>query len=164
MLKTASPKFPGSFGKYVCEHDTILATHNGITYSATILRDDDNTPPDLRQDGYWPSLDPKTAGYIGPKSKRALAREHKRMQDVLDAWNRDEWFYCGVLIRASFDSIEIERNAASLWGIEANYPRDNRNRIPNKYLTEVANELLPEAIAAAESRLADIVTKFASRT
>jgi hypothetical protein len=37
----------------------------------------------------------------------------------------------------------------SLWGIEANYPGAD-----NSYLKEVANELLPEAVAVARETLA----------
>lgn len=41
----------------------------------------------------------------------------------------------------------IDDHAASLWGVEANYPDTD-----NSYLCEVANELLPEALARAEDQ------------
>ena len=47
--------------------------------------------------------------------------------------------------------IIVDSTQASLWGIEANYPETD-----NSYLMDVANELLPEAIAAGRETLARI--------
>lgn len=71
------------------------------------------------------------------------------------AWRADAWHYCGVVISAERNGVPIERHAASLWGIELNIIENN------DYLAEVANELLPEALAEAESRLQDIRRKLA---
>ena len=62
------------------------------------------------------------------------------------AWKNDEWFYCGVILSVAIDGLTLDRFAASLWGIEANYPDSD-----NAYQTEVANDLLPEAIAEAKA-------------
>lgn len=152
----SEPKFPKAFHKYVCEGDTLAIEHNGISYVAKIVRDDDTESPDKRDDGFWPSLDPESTGYIGPKSKSTLRKHMARAKATLEAWNKDEWFYCGVMISASFDDIELDANVASLWGIECNYPKYGRHD-PNAYLTEVANELLGEAITFAAARLRRIV-------
>ena len=45
--------------------------------------------------------------------------------------------------------IIVDSTQASLWSIEANYPGAD-----NSCLTEVANELLPEAVAVARETLA----------
>ena len=45
--------------------------------------------------------------------------------------------------------IIVDSTQASLWGIEANYPETD-----NSYLTEVAENLLPDAITAAREVLA----------
>ena len=45
--------------------------------------------------------------------------------------------------------IIVDSTQASLWGVEANYPGSD-----NAYLTEVANELLPEALDVARAVLA----------
>ena len=65
------------------------------------------------------------------------------------------WFYCGVVLSASKSGIELTNDAASLWRIEANYPGSD-----NSFLSEVANELLPEAILAAEKALEYIKAKL----
>ena len=65
------------------------------------------------------------------------------------AWKNDEWFYCGVILTVEIEGITLNRFAASLWGIEANYPDSE-----NAYLTEVATELLPEAMAEAKAERA----------
>jgi hypothetical protein len=66
---------------------------------------------------------------------------------VLKAWCDDEWCWCGVIVTAYRDDVEL--GSASVWGIEANYPDSD-----NSYLTETANELLPEALAEAKAQLA----------
>ncbi len=45
--------------------------------------------------------------------------------------------------------IIVDSTQASLWGVEANYPGSD-----NAYLTEVANDLLPEALDTARAVLA----------
>ncbi|ABI77983.1 hypothetical protein HNE_1441 [Hyphomonas neptunium ATCC 15444] len=59
-------------------------------------------------------------------------------------WRKDEWFYCGVVLSVSIDGVELAPHAASLWGLEANYPGSE-----NEALTQSANDLLPEALAEA---------------
>ncbi len=140
--------FTEKFNRYACEGDTITAEVDGFTIKATIRADDCSDAPDERQDGFWPSLDPKDAGYIGAKSPRTLARHMAKAQAVMDAWKRDQWFYCGVSLSVKRSGITIDAHAASLWGIDCNYPGSD-----NSYLAEVANELLPEALEAGRAAL-----------
>src|SRR5512139_4023032 len=123
--------FTKDFGTYVCEGDQITCSVDGFECTATLYQDDDNTPPDKRQDGFWPSLDPKSDGYIGPKAKRALAREMARMKDVLRAWNNDEWHYYGVAVTVKKEGVQlVGRYECALWGIEGNYPSGRKGN-PN---------------------------------
>lgn len=160
-------RFSKSFASYVCEGDSITADIDGLTYTASIVRDDDSESPDKRDEGFYPSLDPKSAGYIGPKSKATLARQLAKAESVLKAWRNDEWFYCGIVLRVTKwvyvegrvgEEVEISSHAASLWGIECNYPAHSRNKNPNSYLTTVANELLDEAIEHAARVVAELQT------
>ena len=65
------------------------------------------------------------------------------------AWRKGDWFYCGIVLSVALEGVTLADNAASLWGVEANYPgSDNAN------LTEVADELLPEALDTARAVLA----------
>jgi len=78
----------------------------------------------------------------------------------MEAWRKGEWFYCGIVLSVERDGIELDHHAASLWGVEWNYPGTD-----NCYLTTVANELLSEALdagRAAAARLAATVTGWAS--
>ena len=153
--------FTKGFDNYVCDGDQIHCTVDGFDCTATIYHDDDSTPPDERQDGYWPSLDPKSDGYIGPKSKATLARQMKQAKDVLEAWKKDEWWYVGVAVVVSKAGVQLTGEYDhACWGIEANYPSTKgqirRYGNPNKYLTEVANEELGEALTAAKAKLAEL--------
>lgn len=144
--------FSQKFSAFVCEGDSITCEVGKFTARATIYRDDCTDTPEERQDGYWPSLDPDNAGYIGPKSKSTLARHTAKAQAVLDAWNRDEWFYCGVAVTIMLDGIPLTgRYDHALWGIECNYPGSD-----NDYLRVVANEHLDEALEAARAKLAKL--------
>lgn len=141
----------GDGSGYVCEGDSITCELDGFTCTARIYRDDCGDTPPERCDGFWPSLDPKSAGYIGPKSKRALAKATWRAQALLDSWKRDEWFYCGVAVSIERAGVQLTGPYDfALWGIECNYPTRGRR---NRYLRTVANELIGEAIDAANAKL-----------
>ena len=144
--------FSETFASYVCEGDTITAQVDGYTVTARVMRDDTPDAPDKRQDGFWPTLDPQDAGYIGAgKTDADLEAAKAQAKAVMDAWEADEWFYCGIVVCVSRAGITLDDHAASLWGIEANYPGSD-----NAYLTEVARELVPDALDAARLALASL--------
>lgn len=141
--------FKQKFQNYVCVGDSISCSVDGFDVTARIYRDDCSDKPDERQDGFWPSLDPKSAGYIGAKSKRTLARHHAKAENVMRAWLADEWFYCGVAVTVSRNEVQLTSEFSNaLWGVECNYPGSD-----NSYLCGVANELLNEALDEARAKL-----------
>lgn len=145
--------FTERFDSFVCEGDSIRCDADGFEIVARIVHDDCPDAPDERQDGFWPSLDIGAPGFIGPgRNFRArFAEAQQRAERVLEAWRTGDWFYCGIVLSVSREDVTLAEHAASLWGVEANYPGSD-----NSYLTEVASELLPEALAegrAALSRL-----------
>lgn len=136
--------FTATFPKYACEGDSISCEVEGYTITARIVRDDCSDKPDERQDGFWPSRDKNAAGYVPPGS---FDIEMAKAQEAMRAWKADEWFYCGVVLEVSRNDVMLEKHAASLWGIECNYPHS----ADNGYLVIVANELLPEALAQGKA-------------
>ena len=152
-----SNQFKKSFDSYACEGDTITAEKDGYIITAKIVRDDCADRPDERDDGFWPSRNKDDAGYCYP---HLFAEQQAHAEKVMKAWRNDEWFYCGIVLSVSKPvsikgcvqhEVAISDHAASLWGIECNYP-DSKN----EYLTEVANELLDEALAFAGECLKQI--------
>lgn len=143
--------FTQKFDSFVCLGDSITCEVEGYTVTARIAHDETPDAPDERQDGFWPSLYPDDAGFIGAGNgwRDRFAKAQTYAERVMAAWKNDEWFYCGVILSVAFDSIELTDHAASLWGIEANYPESD-----NSYLTQVANELLREALEAAKAERA----------
>jgi hypothetical protein len=135
--------FETKFDSYVCEGDKIRCIVEGIEFTATIERDTDSHIDD--DDAH--NTDQSVTGCDDEQQSELL--------DARDQWLRDQWFYCGVVISGRKNGVEIGDNLASLWGIECNYPGSN-----NEYLTEVANELLGEAIVEAKRRIADMVGKL----
>ena len=145
--------FTQRFQTFVCEGDSISCEAQGFEIIARIVRDDCPDAPDERQDGFWPSLYKDAPGFIGPgpNHRQRFAEAQARAEAVMAAWRKDEWFYCGIVLSVALEGVTLEQNAAALFGIEANYPDSY-----NAYLTEVAQELLPEALDAgrdAASRL-----------
>ncbi|MDE2101393.1 MAG: hypothetical protein KGL39_29365 [Patescibacteria group bacterium] len=150
---------------YICDGDAISTApdRDGVFFRATVERDDSGDRPDERQEGFWPTLNPADAGYIGPRSKSTLRRAQARAQRIMDAWRNDEWWYVGVVIRAYrvLGHAMLETgHVQSLWGIECNYPASERNRHPNAYLTMVANDLLAECGSKVRAELARMAAEM----
>jgi hypothetical protein len=139
--------FTQKFDDYVCIGDSITCTVDGYTITARIAHDETPDAPEERQDGFWPSLYKDDAGFIGAGNgwRDRFDAAQAKAEKVMAAWKNDEWFYCGVILAVTIGEVELTDHAASLWGIEANYPESD-----NAYLSEVANELLIEAIAEAK--------------
>ena len=140
--------FSQRFDEFVCEGDSITCEVDGYTITARIIHDETPDAPDERQDGFWPSLYPNDAGFIGAGNgwRDRFDKAQAKAERVMTAWKNDEWYYCGVILSVAIDGITLDDHAASLWGIEANYPDSD-----NAYLSEVAGELLPEALKAAKA-------------
>jgi hypothetical protein len=140
--------FTQRFQTFVCEGDSIFCEVAGFEITARIVRDDCGDAPDQRQDGFWPSLYKDAPGFIGtgPNHRERFAEAQARAEAVMAAWRKDEWFYCGIVLSVALEGVTLDAHAASLWGIEANYPDGD-----NSYLAEVAQELLPEALDAGRA-------------
>lgn len=142
-------RFNRSFDSYACIGDRITADVGGFEVIATIHHDDSPDRPDENNDGFWPSRDPKAAGWIGNDPAVSFEDQQAHAEEVMRAWEADEWCYVGVVLSVKRNDVTLERNAAALWGVEMNYPGGD-----NSYLTEVANELLDEALEEARGTLA----------
>jgi hypothetical protein len=144
--------FAQGFPSYVCPGDSITSEAGPFTVLAQVVPDDCSDAPDQRQDGFWPSLYADAPGFIGPgpNHRQRFAEAQAKAEAVMEGWRKGDWFYCGIMLAVSLEGVDLAVQV-SLWGIEANYPGTD-----NSYLTEVANELLPEAITVARERLAGL--------
>ena len=140
--------FTQRFQSFACEGDSITCEVAGFEITARIVRDDCPDAPDERQDGFWPSLYKDAPGFIGPgpNYRQRFAEAQARAKAVMAAWRKDEWFYCGIVLSVALEGVTLNAHDASLWGVEANYPDSD-----NAYLTQVAQELLPEALDAGRA-------------
>ena len=135
-------QFKQKFKKYACNGDSITLESNGITFIARIEHDSDSNIDD--DDSH--NIDQSVTGCNEEQQKRLLAAR--------EAWSKDEWFYCGIVLTATIDGIELN-STSSLWAIEANYPNSE-----NAYLNEVANDLLTEIMQSVSDELEDLKTKI----
>ena len=76
--------------------------------------------------------------------------------DEMKAWERGEWSFVGIVLSVYVDGFRLDSHAASLWAIDCNFPGGD-----NAYLQEIANDLLPEALARAETIRASLLAKLA---
>lgn len=91
------------------------------------LEDDDCADrPDERQDGFWPSINPKDAGYIGTRDPDQLAAAQAAAQAIMDGWKRGDWRYVGVIAEARCLLVLngvgtfYELQSPGCWGVESN--------------------------------------------
>lgn len=119
-------KFQEKFSGYLIAGDSISLEMDGLLIIARIAFDQDASPD--QYDGY--------------------------NQAQIESWKNDEWHYAGLAldIYDAEGEILIEENAASLWGIELNFPEGS-----NDYFNGLANELLPEALESAKEKLAALI-------
>lgn len=105
-----------------------------ISWNCVREHDESADRPDEMQDGFWPSLDPDDAGYIGEAvgddihdgGESRLAAEMEKAQARMAAYEAGDWHYMGLRCRAiihipighgSFRVLTVE--SAGLWGIES---------------------------------------------
>jgi hypothetical protein len=139
-------RFESGFDDFVVVGKRIYAEIDGFSIAARIEYDHDRHIDD--DDCH--NTDQKVTGCNDEQQKKLLKARR--------AWIKDEWFYCGVVLSVCKNGVSLNKHAASLWGIEANYPKDcsglaDTDSHPNRYLTEVANELLDEALEAGKKVL-----------
>jgi hypothetical protein len=133
--KTMKNRYNKAFQQYVCEGDTITAEISPFTIKARIVYD----PYSHIDDDDAHNTNQRVTGCDDEQQTRLLAARK--------AWFANDWFYCGIVLSVAIEDTAICEHAASLWGIEANYPGSD-----NAYLTDVANELLDEALDAAKEK------------
>jgi hypothetical protein len=153
--------FEHGFDRFACIGDTIEAEVGGFLIEARLEDDPYHESPDKADEGFWPSLDPSDPGYIGPKSHATLWRHMQRAQAILDAWQRGEWSWCGVVLSVYRNGVLLDGHAASLWGLGLNYPTFTKRgqERSNCYLTECAEGMIPEALAVGRAILSKLTER-----
>jgi hypothetical protein len=129
-------QFTKKFNDYVCVGDTIEVEIEDYRFVARIAFDDDS---DIDDDDCH-STDQSVTGCDDEQFAKLLENRI--------AWQNDQWFYGGVVVAVYYRGYLLDEYAASLWAIACNYPDSD-----NEHLTEVANELLPEAIKVAKDHV-----------
>ena len=134
-------KFTEKFDTFVCIGDTITIDTGEFEITARIEFDDQSHIDD--DDSH--NVDQSVTGCNDEQQKKLLAAR--------TAWSANEWFYCGVVLSVSRKGVTLDKYAASLWGIDCNYPGSD-----NAYLSEIADELLLEALNVARSVLRSLLS------
>lgn len=123
--------------------DGIEIEHGGFTLKLQVCEDDDNTPPDENDDGFWPSLDKDAPGYIGENPSESFESQMTRAIQRTQAWEKGEIYHIGIKAVAYKAGVRLGDD--SLWGIESDNSED--------YFLQVANELIDGALSEARQTL-----------
>jgi hypothetical protein len=119
-------EFP-SFRNDAMVGDTVSVDYGALTIRATIVPDNDTSPTDF--DCYT--------------------------EKQIEAYNRGEWRFVGVVVSIHLDDITLDDHAASLWGCDCGDGAGG-------YLSDTANDLLHEAMPTADRLLATLRHKLAA--
>ena len=140
---TTTHAFPDTFDSYVTPTEYLETEIAGITYRAFIEHDPDS------------HIDDDDSHNLDLICQEIEPDVYQSVRNARQEWYQNGWFYCGIVIEARKTGHLISEYAASLWSIEANYPGTD-----NSYLTEVANELLNEAVPAVEATLERMIIEL----
>ena len=72
--------------------------------------------------------------------------------EEIEQWYRDNWFFCGIVLSVYKAGVCLSANAASLWGVECNFPD-----VSNDYLSDIMRELETTALQEAEIILQKLI-------
>lgn len=182
-------RFTAKFGDFALLGDTITCEINGFTITARVERDDDMGPPWKEHGGHGPVSDwtdrPQRPGELvissdrsryryydfkeaikiakrdgwdvppyawvtpGEQAERAVRHDYNHLR----AWCNDEWYWCGIVLSVQRAGIMLDSHAASIWGTECNAG-------DNSHLTELANELLDQAIEKGTKIMNEILADW----
>ncbi len=113
--------------------------------TATLLPDYHAGPPDKIDDGFWPSHDPSSPGYV--KDEDFDVEELKSI-NRMKAFKNHDWYYVGVVLQVHLVSLPyiplIAPFSIALWGLESD--RED-------YISDIVKELAEEAIEEARINL-----------
>lgn len=96
---------------------------------------------EARKDGW--DAPPYKTGTKGQQAVRAVEADF----EYLRRWCNGDWRYVGVVLSVSRNGFELDRHAASLWGIESE---------AGEHLVDIANELLEEAVEVGRKALEEV--------
>lgn len=135
--------FTKNFDKYVCVGESITCQLGNLTIRARVERDPDYTIDD--DDCH--NTDQSVTG--------CSDEEFARLLEARKAYFCGRWWYGVVVLSVELDGVVIQDYAATLGAIEINYPNGD-----NKYLLEVANELLDENKGSIRKSAKEFATKL----
>lgn len=93
-----------------------------IQWEMMVIEDDDAGSPEENSEGFWPSRDEASPGYVPPEKFDAAQAE---AESIMEMWRTGKFYYVGVVAGATihvptggntFRVINLE--SAGVWGIE----------------------------------------------
>lgn len=105
-----APCFARGFDRYACIGDTIECEHSGFRIVARLEFDEDR------------NIDDDDCHNVDTDVTGCNAEQQAALLEARRAWFANEWHYVGVVLSVWRVGVMLDGHAASLWGIECNYP------------------------------------------
>jgi hypothetical protein len=112
-----------------------------IQFEMKTLNDDTIQDPASNDEGFWPSLDKDSAGYVGENPSVSFEKQMQQAKDRMDAYENNEWCYVGVYAVAKIydyngsNMTSYSLQSSGIWGVESDC---------NEALVEHYNEQIDE--------------------
>lgn len=116
------------FHNFVMAGDSVTFEDGNFTFEVTLEYDETTTPYD------YDCID----------------------KEDINRWEKDEWFYGGLIVSVRYNGVVISDNSVSLWGIECNFSENN------PCLNEAVESLLEEAKEEAPRLLEELRARIAA--
>jgi hypothetical protein len=67
--------------------------------------------PTIGRTDFWPSLYKDAPGFIGPGNgfRERFAKAQAEAEAVMESWRKGDWFYCGIVLSVSLESVNAGR-------------------------------------------------------
>lgn len=102
-----------------------------------------------KRDGW--DAPPYKTGTPGEQAERAVRHDYA----YLRAWCNNDWYWCGIVLSVYRAGVMLDANAAAMWGTECHIDGSD-----NLHLTELANELLDEAVKKGTKIMNEILADW----
>ena len=137
------PKFP-AFPEYALPGDSVEVYVGPLTVRAKLVEDQETTIDDD---------DVHVRDRSHPAWDGATDLQYNLTMQARDAHEAGQWFYGGIILSVLVDNTVLDAHAASIWGLEVNYPShlfttgvDEDSLKVNEHLAEAADEMLEDAM------------------
>lgn len=119
-----------------------------ISFQREEIYDDYQRKPDENDEGFWPSQDKNSPGYVGDIPKEEFLKQAGAAVARMAAWENGDWNYIGIRAKATIklpigqgSIITYTLESAGLWGVESDADEEYKNEIFEEQKAELLSHI-----------------------